>query len=76
MGGLKEDIKHKIFLKHPKNIMEAMKFVHHIQANNKVTHKSTFGAYAGSRDWFGAHRRTLPQPTQISIKEMEGRREK
>jgi hypothetical protein len=26
MGGLKEDIKHEIFLKHPENIMEAMQF--------------------------------------------------
>jgi hypothetical protein len=31
MGGLKEDIKHELFLKHPENIMEAMQFAHHIQ---------------------------------------------
>jgi hypothetical protein len=63
MGGLKEDIKHEIFLKHPENIMEAMQFSHHIQAKNRATHKSTTGTYAGSRDRFGAHRETLPQPT-------------
>jgi hypothetical protein len=64
MGGLKEDIKHEIFLKHPENIMEAMQFSHHIQAKNRATHKSTTGTYAGSRDRFGAHRETLPQPTE------------
>jgi hypothetical protein len=26
MGGLKEDIKHDIFLRHPKNVMEAMQY--------------------------------------------------
>jgi hypothetical protein len=45
MGGLKEDIKHEIFLRHPTNIMEAMQYAHHIQAKNKATHKSTIGAY-------------------------------
>jgi hypothetical protein len=46
MGGLKEDIKHDLFLKHPINIMEAMQCSHHIQAKNKATHKYTIGAYA------------------------------
>jgi len=42
MGGLKEDIKHEIFLKHPENIMEAMQFSHHIQAKIRATHKYTW----------------------------------
>jgi hypothetical protein len=46
MRGLKEDIKHEIFLKNPRNIMEVMWFVRHIQAKNKATHKSTIGACA------------------------------
>jgi hypothetical protein len=41
MDGLKEDIKHDILLKHPKNIMESMQFSCHIQAKNRATHKST-----------------------------------
>jgi hypothetical protein len=45
MGGLKEDIKHEIFLRHLANIMEAMQFSRHIQAKNKATHKPTIGAY-------------------------------
>jgi hypothetical protein len=45
MGGLKEDIKHEIFLKHLENIMEAMQFSCHIQANNRDTHKSTTVTY-------------------------------
>jgi hypothetical protein len=60
MGGLKEDIKHDLFLKHVENIMEAMQFACHIQAKNKATHKSTIGAYAGSIDHFGVHKTTLP----------------
>jgi hypothetical protein len=50
-------------------LLEAMQFSHHIQAKNRAT-------YAGSRDRFGAHRETLPQPTRISPKEMEERRKK
>jgi hypothetical protein len=45
MGGLKQDNKHGIFLRHPTNIMEYMQSSHHIQSNNKATHKSTIGAY-------------------------------
>jgi hypothetical protein len=45
MGGLKEDIKHEIFLKNPANIMEAIQFSHHIQSNNKDAHKYTIGIY-------------------------------
>jgi hypothetical protein len=75
-GGLKEDIKHELFLKHPKNIMEAMQCFHHIQAKNKDTCKSIMGSYVGRRDHFGVHKKTLPQPTRISQKEMEERREK
>jgi hypothetical protein len=54
MGGLQEDIKHEIFLKHPENIMEAMQFARHIQAKNRATHKSTTGTYAGSRYIWGS----------------------
>jgi hypothetical protein len=39
MGDFKQDIKHEIFLRHHENIMEAMKFSHHIQAKNKATQK-------------------------------------
>jgi hypothetical protein len=66
VGGLKEDIKHEIFLKHLENVMEVMQFVCHIQTKNKVIHKSNIGAYAGSRDNFGVHKTSLPQPTRIS----------
>jgi hypothetical protein len=66
MGGLKEDIKHELFLKHPENIMEAMQFTHHIKAKNKATHKYTIGSYARSRDSFWVHKTTLPRPTQRS----------
>ena len=45
MGGLKEDCKHKLCLKHLENFMKAMQYAHHIQANNKATHKSTTGTY-------------------------------
>jgi hypothetical protein len=44
MDGLKEDIKHDIFLKHHENIIESMQFSSHIHSKNKATHKSTFGA--------------------------------
>jgi hypothetical protein len=50
MGGLKEDIKHELFLKHHENIMEAMQFAHHIQAKNRATHNSIARTYARSRD--------------------------
>ena len=73
MGGLKQDIKHEIFLIHPANIIEAMQFVHHIQANNKATHKSTIGAYARSKDFFGVHKTTIPQPTRLTPQQMDER---
>ena len=76
MGGLHEDIKHKFFLKHTKNIMEAMQFACHIQVKNRATHKYTNGKYACTIYRFGAHRETLPQPTQISPREMEETRAK
>jgi hypothetical protein len=63
MVGLKEDIKHELFLKHLENITVAMKFVHYIQAKNKDTHKSTIGAYVGSIDHFWVHKTIVPQPT-------------
>jgi hypothetical protein len=63
MGGLKQDTKHEFFLKHPKNIMEPIQFACLIQAKNTTTHKSTIGAYTGSRDHFGVHTITIPQPT-------------
>jgi hypothetical protein len=61
MGGLKEYIKHDLFLKHLENIMQAMQFSHHFQSKNKDTHKSTIGAYLGSRDRFGLHNTIIPQ---------------
>ena len=74
MGGLKEDIEHDIFLRHPKNVMEAMKYARHIQAKNKATHKSTIGAYAGIKDHFGNHKTTVPQPTRLTPQQMDERR--
>jgi hypothetical protein len=56
--------------------MEAMQFAFFIQAKNKSTYKSTSGAYAESIDRFGVHKTTVPQPTQISKREMEEIREK
>jgi hypothetical protein len=76
MGGLQEDIKHEILLKHVENIMDVMQFSYHIQDKNRATHKYTTGTYEGSSDIFGAHRETLPQTTQISPREMEEIREK
>jgi hypothetical protein len=43
MGGLKEEIKHEFFLKHPANIMKDMQSTCHIQVKNKDTHKYTMG---------------------------------
>jgi hypothetical protein len=63
MGGSKEYIKHDIFLKHPKNIMEAMQFACHIQAKKRDTHNYTTGTCVGRIFQFGDHRGTLPQPT-------------
>jgi hypothetical protein len=57
MGGLKEDIKHEFFLRHLANIMEVMQSTRHIQAKNKATHKSIMGAYIGSKDRFGVHKK-------------------
>jgi len=37
MGGLKDDIKHDIFLKQPKYVMETMQFSRNIQVKNKAT---------------------------------------
>jgi hypothetical protein len=76
MGGLQEDIKHEIFLKHVENIMEAMQFSCHIQAKNRATQKYTTRTYVGRKYIFGSHRETLPQPTQISPREMEETRAK
>jgi len=51
--------------------MEVTQFSHHIQTKNNATHKSTIGAYAGSKDHFKVHKTTLPQPTQVSQKEIK-----
>ena len=67
MGGLKEDIKHDLFLKNPENDMEAMEFYWHIQGKNRAMHKTTTRTYAESIDWFAPHRETIPRPTQILI---------
>jgi len=63
---LLEAIKHEIFLKRPKNIMESMQSSHHIQANNRATHKYTTRTYEKNKDQFVPHTETLPQPTWIS----------
>jgi len=76
MGGLKEDLKHELFLKQPENIMEAMKFSHNIQAKNKAKHNSSMGAYIGSKYYFEFRKKTLPQLTRISPNEMEKTRAK
>jgi hypothetical protein len=75
-GGLKQGIKHEIFLIHPTNIMEAMQYDHHIQAKNKATHKYTIEAYTTSRDHFGGHKTSIPQPTRLTPQQMDERREK
>jgi hypothetical protein len=75
MGGLKEDIKHKSFLKYPGNIMEVMQCALHIQAKNNATHTSTIGGYARSRDCFGVHETIVPQPTRLTPQQMDERRE-
>jgi hypothetical protein len=41
-----------------------------------ATHNYTIEAYAGRRDCFGVHMKTIPQPTLISQKEMEKSRAK
>ena len=53
-----------------------MQFASHMLAKNRATQNSTTVTYAISRDRFGSHRATLPQPIQISPKEMEERRAK
>jgi hypothetical protein len=74
MGGLKQDIKHDIFLRHPTNIMEAMQNALHIQAKNKATHKYTIGAYTSRKDHFGGHKTSVPQPTRLKPQQMDERR--
>ena len=76
MGGLKEDIKHDIFLRHPTNIVEAMRSYHCIQSKNKATHKSNIGTYPRSRDHFGVHKTIIPQPTRLTPQQMDERKEK
>jgi hypothetical protein len=76
MGGLKEDIKHVIFLRHPTNIMEAMQSALHIQANNKATHKSNIGSHKIIKDLFWVHKTSVPQPTRSTPQKMDERREK
>jgi hypothetical protein len=56
--------------------MEVMQFASHIQDKNKATHKSTIGAYAGSKDHFRVHKTTIPQSKRLTPRQMDGRREK
>ena len=72
MGGLKEHIKHELFLRQPTSIVEAMQNARHILAKNKATHKSSIGI----RDRFGGHKTTIPQPTRSTPQQMDERREK
>jgi hypothetical protein len=76
MGGLKQDITHEIFLRHLKNIMEAMQFARHIQDKNKFAHKSPIGAYIRSRDRFGVHKTNISQPTKLTLQQIDEIREK
>jgi hypothetical protein len=66
MGGLKEGIKHDIFLIHPTNIMESMQFARHIQAKTKATKKSKIGAHIGSIYCFGVHKTNIPQTKRLN----------
>jgi hypothetical protein len=75
-GGLKEDIKHEFFLRHPINIMEDMQYACHIQAKNKDTHKYTIGGYIGSINHFGVHKTSVPQMTRLTPQQMDERIEK
>jgi hypothetical protein len=72
MGGLKEYIKHEIFLIKPMSITEAMQNAHHIHAKNKATHKYS----VGGRHRFGGHKTTISQPTRLTPQQMDERREK
>ena len=56
--------------------MEVIQFARHIQAKNKATHKSTIGAYTGSRDCFGVHRKTVRQLTRLTPQQIYKRRAK
>ena len=57
--------------------MKVVQYYHHyIQAKNKAIQKSTIVAYVGIGDESLQHNETLPQPTQISRKEMDEIREK
>ena len=76
MSGLKQDTKHDLFLIHPRNIMEAMQCVHHIQAKNKATHKFTIGSYIGTIDHFWVHKTNVSQSKRLTPQQMDERREK
>jgi hypothetical protein len=56
--------------------MEVMQFSHHIQEKNKTTHKSTIGAYIGSRDCFGVQNINVPQLKRLTPQQIDERREK
>jgi hypothetical protein len=72
MGGLKEYIKHGLFLRQPTNIMEAMQNAHHIHAKKNATHKYSIGG----RDHFWGHKKTISQPTRLTPYHMDEIREK
>jgi hypothetical protein len=72
MGGLKQDIKHELFLRKPQSIMEVMKNDRHIDGKNKDTHKYS----VGGRDRFGGHKKTISQPTRLKPQQMDERRAK
>ena len=66
IGGLKEYIKHEIFLRQPTSMMEVMQNAHHIHAKNKATHKYNIGG----RDCFGGHKKIIPQETRLTPQKM------
>jgi hypothetical protein len=76
MGGLKQDIKHDLFLRHTTHIMEAMQYAHHIQAKIKATHTYKIGSYTTSIYFLGGHKTSLPRPKMLTPQQMDERREK
>jgi hypothetical protein len=70
MGGLKEDIKHEILLKHLENVDEAMNFLIIFKPRIWLPTSLPLGTYVGSRDIFVPHKETLS--THLNIIEGNG----
>jgi hypothetical protein len=76
MGGSKEENKHELLLRHPKNVMEAIKTTRHIQENNKDTHKYTNVAHTWSIHHLVVHKTIIPQPKRLTPQQIDEIREK